>query len=104
MEVNGIIEKDDQPTPCVSSMVVVGKNGCVSICLDPKELNEAVMREHHHISTLEVISFRFSGMSVFTIVEWLLKCPYRSSVTIFDYAQYSIRPVLLQTFAIWYQL
>ena len=52
MEVNGIIEKIDQPTPWVSSIVVVEKNGSVRICIDLKELNKAVMREHHHISTL----------------------------------------------------
>ena len=59
MEVNGVIEKVDQPTPWVSSTVVVEK----------KWLNKAVMREHHHIPTLEDISFMFSGMSVFTIVD-----------------------------------
>lgn len=70
MEVNGIIEKVDQPTEWVNSMVVVEKrDGSVRICLDPKELNKAVMREHHHIPTLEDISFKFSGMSIFTIVD-----------------------------------
>ena len=59
MEVNGVIEKVDQPTPWVSSTVVVEK----------KWLNKAVMREHHHIPTLEYLSFRFSGMSVFIIVD-----------------------------------
>ena len=53
MEANGIIEKVDQPTPWVNSMVVVEKrDGSVRICLEPKKLNKAVMREHHHIPTL----------------------------------------------------
>ena len=51
-------------------MVVVEKRDeSVRICLDPKELNKAVMREHHHIPALEDISFKFSGMSVFTIAD-----------------------------------
>jgi len=70
MEANGIIVKVDQPTEWVNNMVVVEKrDGSVRICLDPKELNKAVMREHHHIPTLEDISYKFSGMTVFTIVD-----------------------------------
>ena len=70
MEANGIIEKVDQPTPWVNSMVVVEKrDSSIRICFDPKELNKAVMREHHHTPTLEDISFKFSGMSVFTIAD-----------------------------------
>jgi len=70
MEANGIIVKVDQPTEWVNSMVVVEKrDGSVRICLDPKEPNKAVMRKHHHIPTLENISFKVSGMTVFTIVD-----------------------------------
>jgi len=64
MEANGIIVKVDQPT-----IVVEKRHGSVRICLDLNELNKAVMREHHHIPTLEDILFKFSGMTVFTIVD-----------------------------------
>lgn len=70
MEQNGIIEKVDQPTDWVSSMVVIEKKDkSVRICLDPRELNKAVLREHHHIPTLEDISFKFTNMTTFTIVD-----------------------------------
>ena len=45
------------------------KNGSVRICLDPRDLNQAVLREHHKIPTLEDIAFRFSGMKHFTILD-----------------------------------
>ena len=70
MEESGIIQKVDQPTEWVNSMVVVEKkNGSVRICLDPRELNKAIMREHHHIPTLEDIAFKFAGMKIFTILD-----------------------------------
>lgn len=70
MEQANIISKVDQPTPWVSSMVVVEKkNGSVRICLDPRELNKAILREHHHIPTLDDIAYRFAGMKIFTIVD-----------------------------------
>jgi len=70
MEANGIIVKVNQPTQWANSIVVVEKrDGSVRICLDPKELNKAVMREHHHIPALEDISLKFIGMTVFTIVD-----------------------------------
>ena len=70
MEELGIIAKVDEPTEWVSSMVVAEKkDGSVRICLDPKELNKAILREHHHIPTLDDIAHKFAGMKVFTILD-----------------------------------
>ena len=70
MEATGVIKKVDVPTQWVNSMVCVEKkNGSVRICLDPRDLNKAVLREHHKIPTLEDIAFRFSGMKHFTILD-----------------------------------
>ena len=47
METEGIIVKVAEPTPWVSSMVVVcKKNGDVRICIDPRDLNKAIKRCH----------------------------------------------------------
>ena len=47
MEQLGAIEKVDQPTEWVNSIVIVEKeDGSLRICLDPKDLNRAVKREH----------------------------------------------------------
>jgi hypothetical protein len=70
MEESDIIAKVDQPSQWVNSMVVVEKkNGDVRICLDPRDLNKAILRKHHHIPTSEDIAFKFSSMKRFTILD-----------------------------------
>jgi len=70
MEANQIITKVDCPTAWVNSMVVVEKtNGDLRICLDPKDLNKAVMREHHRIPTIQDIALKFQGMTCFSILD-----------------------------------
>ena len=51
----GVIAKQDEPTDWVSSMVVVRKPGKLRICLDPKDLNRAIKREHYHLQTIDEI-------------------------------------------------
>ena len=47
----GIIAKQMEPTPWVSSLMYPKKpNGKLRICLDPKDLNKAIIREHHKSS------------------------------------------------------
>ena len=50
----GIIQKVDEPTDWVSSIVYVCKsNGKLRLCLDPKDLNKAIMRYHYKTTTME---------------------------------------------------
>ena len=49
-------------------------NGKLRICLDPKDLNKAIFREHHMIPTLEEILPKLSGAKYFSIVD--AKCGY----------------------------
>ena len=54
MESRGIITKlkEGEPTAWVNSLVYCRKpNGKLRICLDPKDLNKAISREHHVIPT-----------------------------------------------------
>lgn len=52
MEDNGVIRKVDEPTDWVSSMVIVEKpNKKLRICLDPRNLNKAIKREHFQLPT-----------------------------------------------------
>ena len=61
-----IIEKVNGPTDWVSSIVIVGKpNDDVRICLDPKRLNDAIIREHHYIQKLEDVLPQLSNEKVF---------------------------------------
>ena len=49
MEAEGVIIRQDQPTPWVNSMVTpIKSNGKVRICIDPRDLNKAILREHLH--------------------------------------------------------
>ena len=40
------------------------------ICLDPRDLNEALEREPYHTRSVDEITAKFQGMTVFTIVDF----------------------------------
>ena len=59
-----------KPTQWISSMVVVTKqNGKLRICLDPKDLNYSVQREHYPLPTIEDIATCLEGAKLFTILD-----------------------------------
>ena len=61
-----IIAAVTTPTAWISSMVVVPKaNGKLRICLDPKDLNRAILREHYRLPTIEDMATRLHGAKVF---------------------------------------
>ena len=65
-----IIASVTQPTPWVSSMVVIPKsNGSLRICLDPQDLNRAIQREHYPLPTIEEIATRLHKAKLFTILD-----------------------------------
>ena len=65
-----IITPVQQPTPWISSMVVVPKsNGNLRICLDPQDLNRAVLREHYPLPTIEEIATRLCGAKLFSVLD-----------------------------------
>ena len=54
---SGVLKKVDEPTDWVSNLVVVEKkDGSLRLCLDPKNLNKAIKREHHAIPTMQDIA------------------------------------------------
>ena len=71
-------------------MVVVPKKMANFVCLDPKDLNRAIMREHYPLPTIEDISSRLAGAQVFTLLDvkqgfWHIKLDEQSSLlTTFD--------------------
>ena len=50
-------------------VVVPKKDGKLRVCLDPKDLNKAVLREHYQLPTIEDISSRLAGAKIFTILD-----------------------------------
>ena len=67
---SGVLKKVDEPTDWVSNLVVVEKkDGSLRLCLDPKDLNRAIKREHYTIPTLQEIVTEFAGNTVFSTLD-----------------------------------
>ena len=71
-----IIEQVNYPTDWVSSMLVVSKPSTeaegetkLRICLDPRDLNLAIKREHFPIPTIEEIATRLNGAKLFSVFD-----------------------------------
>ena len=70
MEANGIISKVDKPTDWVNSLVIVEKkDGSLRPCLDPTDLNKAIKREHYHSPSIDEITSKLCGKTIFSIVD-----------------------------------
>ena len=70
MVYQGIITKQTEPTPWVSSLTYPKKaNGKLRICLDPKDLNKAIIHENHKAPTLEEIAHVLTGATKFSKVD-----------------------------------
>ena len=62
-----IITEQVEPTPCVSSVMFPMKpNREVRVCLDPSNLNKAIIREHHKPMTVEEIVHELARATVYT--------------------------------------
>ena len=65
----GIVSKVQKAIDWVNSLVIVEeKNGSLRLCLDPKELNKAIKREHYKPPTAEKLSSKLNGKRVFTVI------------------------------------
>ena len=63
----GVIEKVDQPTDWVNSIVLIEKhNGDLCICLDPKDLNRAIKQKFVQMPTTEEIMSMMSDAKFFS--------------------------------------
>ena len=65
-----VIEKVDQPTDWVNSIVYVTKTlGELHTFLDPKDLITCVRRPHHYTQVLDDILPQLQGVNVFSILD-----------------------------------
>lgn len=70
MEKLKVITKVDGPTDWVNSMVIVEKpDSKLRICLDPKELNTAICRQHFQIPTIDEVMSKLAGAKHFTTLD-----------------------------------
>ena len=65
----GVIEPVKEPTDWVSSMVTVTKPNKIRICLDPRDLNEAIKREYYPMPTIEEVASRLPEAAVFSTLD-----------------------------------
>ena len=66
----GIITKQTEPTPWVSSLIYPKKaNDKLRVCLDPKDLNKAIICGNHKAPTLKEIAHVLTGATKFSKVD-----------------------------------
>ena len=66
----GVLEPVDKPTPWVNHLAVATKkNGDLRVCIDPKQLNSALKREHYQIPVLDELLPELSKAKVFSTVD-----------------------------------
>ena len=73
------MEPVTEPTESVNSFVIVEKvidssnahsiKKSIQLCIDPKDLNEALEREPYYSRTIDELISMFAGAKVFTIVD-----------------------------------
>ena len=69
LETRDILQKESEPTDCISSMVVVAKPHKIRMCLDPKDLNQALKRPKYQMPTLEELLPKLNNAKVFTTLD-----------------------------------
>ena len=80
-----VIERVHEPTEWVNSMVTVTKpNGKLRICIDPRDLNKAIKREHYPMRTIEEVVTRMPNAKVFSVLDansgfWQVQLDHESS-------------------------
>lgn len=85
LEKDNVIAVVEEPTEWVNSIVIVEKkDGSLRLCLDPRDLNTAIKREHFQIPTAEDVAAELHGKKVFSILDekdgyWQVQLDYESS-------------------------
>lgn len=85
MEREGVVRRQQEPTPWVNSVVTVTKaNGKVGSFIDPRDLNKAILREYFPIKTTEDVISEIGEATVFTKLDatsgFVLMHPVQNSV------------------------
>lgn len=71
MEEQGVIEKVVRPTDWVNSIVVVEKpqTNKIRICLDSRDLNKGIKREHYPMKTVEEVAAKLTDSKIYTVLD-----------------------------------
>ena len=80
-----VIEPVREPTEWVNPLVTVEKpNGKLRVCLDPRDLNKAIKRQHYKLPTAEELFSEMTGARYFSKLDasnghWQIKIDTESS-------------------------
>ena len=92
MEYLEIIAPVTRPTEWVLLLTYPKKpDGSLRICLDPQNLNKAIIREHYKAPSLEEVWHQLSGATVFSIMDvkdGFLEYSFGHPLLLFDNLQY----------------
>ena len=82
-----VIAQVTEPTPWVNSLVVTEKKDKkkLRVCLDPTDLNKAVLRQHYSIPATDDVLCKLAGKKIFTVLDekdgyWQVKLDRESSM------------------------
>ena len=84
MTEQNIIFRIEEPTDWVSSLTCVTKrDGSVRVCLDPRQLNKALIRPYHQAQTVEELNHKFANANFFSKLDakagyWSIKLDVES--------------------------
>ena len=84
MEIAGAIVRQTKPTDWGNSMVAVVKPNKIRICIDPRDLNEAISREYFPMTTIEEVVASMPQAKVLSVLDatsgyWQVKLDEESS-------------------------
>ena len=84
MEKNGVIIRETNPTDWVNSIVIIDNGTKLRVCIDLRDLNKALKRQHYPLPTVEEVSTRLAGSKVFSVLDatkgfWQLRFDKESS-------------------------
>ena len=66
MLADGIIMPVEEPTDWVNPLVArVKPNGSLRACLDPRDLNKAIRREHYPVPRVDSVTTKLHGSTLF---------------------------------------
>ena len=87
MVTKGVIAPVTEPTEWVYQMVVTQKkdSDTIRVCIDPKDLNEAIQREHYPMRTFEEVIARMPKAQYFTMSDafhgfWQIPLDHKSAL------------------------
>lgn len=70
LEKRGVIRKVTKPTDWLNPLVIIEKpNGDLRLCIDSRDINKAIRREHYLIPTIDDIAIKLGNNKFFTVLD-----------------------------------